>query len=193
MVESLWRSRLRWRMRGAWQWPVFAVLMVADVVLITRLPFYSDGPDVLGALLLAGFFNLLVVGVLAPLLAVVVRRRRRDLPFVVARDYSGTALLLVVAAGLVAGGLIHRSALREENADRAAVALGVHDYVVSQAPRFERGLAAPDVVRLEADHYRACVYGPDPRRPLCLFVNTDQRPAGVHRDPSREPNTLFRR
>jgi hypothetical protein len=179
-------------MRGAWQWPTFCVLMVADVILITRLPFYGDGPDVLGAVLLAGFFNLFVVGVLAPLLGLLVRRRRRDLPFVVARDYAGTGLLVAMTGALLVGGLVHRSALREENADLAAVQLGVHDYVVRQAPRFERGLAAPDVVRLEPDHYRACVYGPDPR-PLCLFVNTDQRPAGVRRDPSREPNTLFRR
>ena len=49
MVESLWRSRLRWRMRGAWQWPAFAVLMVADVILITRLPFYAGSALVTGA------------------------------------------------------------------------------------------------------------------------------------------------
>jgi hypothetical protein len=192
MVESMWRSRLRWRMLGAWQWPAFAVLMVVDAVLIMRLPFHGDGPDLLGAFLLAGFFNLLAVGVFAPLLGVLVRRRRRDLPFVVARDYAGTGLLVAVTAALLAGGLVHRSALAAEYADLAAVRLGLHDYVVSQAPRYERGLAAPDVVRLETDHYRACVYGPDPR-PLCLFVNTDQQPAGVHRDPSREPNALFRR
>jgi len=192
MVESMWRSRLRWRMLGAWQWPAFALLMVVDAVLIMRLPFHGDGPDLLGAFLLAGFFNLLAVGVFAPLLGVLVRRRRRDLPFVVARDYAGTGLLVAVTGALVAGGLVHRTTLAAEHADRAAVAVGLHDYVVSQAPRFERGLAAPDVVRLETDHYRASVYGPDPR-PLCLFVNTDQQPAGVHRDPSREPNALFRR
>ena len=28
-VERLWWPRLRWRMRGAWQWPAFAVLTVA--------------------------------------------------------------------------------------------------------------------------------------------------------------------
>jgi hypothetical protein len=192
MVESLWRSRLRWRMRGAWQWPAFAVLTAVDVVLITRLPFHADGPDALGAVLLAGFFNLLAVGVAAPFIGMLVRRRRRDLPTVVARDYAGTVLLLLVTAGLVAGGLAHRSAVRAERADRAAMALSVHDYVVSQAPRFEAGLAAPDIVRLEPDHYRTCLYGPDPR-PLCLFVNTDQRPAGVRRDPSQEPNSEFRR
>src|SRR3954468_6417957 len=188
MVESVWRSRLRWRMRGAWQWPLFGLLTVADAVLIARLPFAAEGPDALGAVLLAGFFNLLVVGVAAPLLGVLVRRRRRDLPGVVARDYAGTLLLVLVTAGLVAGGLAHRGALRAERSERAAMAVSVHDYVVSQAPRFEGGLGSPDVVRLEAHHYRTCIYGPEPR-PLCLFVNTDQHPAGVRRDPSREPNT----
>ncbi|MFL5957309.1 MAG: hypothetical protein ACJ756_07650 [Solirubrobacterales bacterium] len=188
MVESVWWPRLRWRMRGAWQWPAFGVLTVADAVLIARLPFQADGPDALGAVLLAGFFNLLAVGVAAPLLGLLVRRRRRDLPWVVARDYAGTLLLGLVTAGLVAGGVAHRGAVRAERADRAAMAVSVHDYVVSQAPRFEAGLASPDIVRLEADHYRTCIYGPEPR-PLCLFVNTDQRPAGVRRDPSREPNT----
>src|SRR3954452_12723784 len=91
MVDSVWRSRLRWRMRGAWQWPVFGLLTVADAVLIARLPFNAEGPDALGAILLAGFFNLLVAGVAAPLLGSLVRRRRRDLPMVVARDYAGTA------------------------------------------------------------------------------------------------------
>src|SRR5918912_1521124 len=117
-VESVWWPRLRWRMRGAWQWPAFGVLTVADAVLIARLPFRGDGADALGAVLLAGFFNLLVVGVAAPLCGLLVRRVRRDLPFVVARDYAGTALLLMVTGGLLAGGLAHRSGVGEEQADR---------------------------------------------------------------------------
>jgi hypothetical protein len=31
------------------------------------------------------------------------------------------------------------------------------------------------------------VYGSE-EDPICLFVNTDQSPAGVRRDPSRDPN-----
>jgi hypothetical protein len=188
MVESVWWPRLRWRMRGAWQWPAFGVLTAVDALLLARLPFRGEGADALGALLLAGFFNLLVVAVAAPLVGVLVRRRRRDLPAVVARDYAGTALLTAVTAALLVGGVLHRSALSEEHSDRAALMAGVHDYVISQAPRFQAGLARPDIVELETDHYRVCVYGSE-RLPLCLFVNTDQRPAGIRRDPSREPNT----
>jgi hypothetical protein len=188
MVETVWWPRLRWRMRGAWQWPAFVVLTAADAVLLARLPFRGDGADALGALLLAGFLNLFVVGVAAPLCGLLVRRVRRDLPFVVARDYAGTALLALATAALLAGGLAHRSSVVEEQADRAALMMGLHDYVLSQAPAFAGGLRSPDIVELEPDHYRACVYGSD-TLPLCVFVNTDQRPAGIRRDPSREPNT----
>jgi hypothetical protein len=191
MVESVFWPRLRWRMRGAWQWPAFGVLTAADAVLLARLPFRGDGADALGAVLLAGFFNLLVVGVAAPLCGLLLRRVRRDLPFVVARDYAGTALLLAVTGALVAGGLAHRSGVVEEQADRAALMMSLHNYVITQAPAFEAGLRSPDIVRLEPDHYRACVYGSG-RLPLCVFVNTDQRPAGVRRDPSREPNDGYR-
>src|SRR5690348_17638430 len=113
MVESVWWPRLRWRMRGAWQWPAFAVLTAVDALLLARLPFRGDGADALGAVLLAGFFNLLVVAVAAPLVGVLVRLRRRDLPGVVARDYAGTALLAAVTCALLAGGLVHRSAVSE--------------------------------------------------------------------------------
>jgi hypothetical protein len=54
------------------------------------------------------------------------------------------------------------------------------------------GLGAIDSLRMEPEHYRACVMGSE-QLPLCLFVNTDQSPAGVVRDPSREPNSLLRR
>jgi hypothetical protein len=184
MVESVFWPRLRWRMRGAWQWPAFGVLTLADAVLVARLPFHGEGPDMLGAVLLALFVNLLVVAVAAPLAGMLVRRRRPDLPRLVARDYAGTALLALVAVALVAGGLAHRAALRAENDDRAAALAATHAYVVAEAPRFR---SAPDIVRLEEDYYRVCVYGSE-ELPLCMFVSTAQAPAGVTRDPSRVPN-----
>ena len=185
MVESVFWPRLRWRMRGAWQWPAFAVLTVVDAVLIARLPFQGDGPDAIGAVLLAGFANLLVVAVLAPLAGALVRRFwRPDLPRMVARDYAGTALLGFVTVVLVTGGLIHRPGRVGEENDRAAALAAVHAYVRAQAPAFS---GAPDMVREETDLYRVCVDG-DGRLPLCLYVNTSRRPAVVTRDPSREPN-----
>jgi hypothetical protein len=191
-VERVWHRRLRWRLRGAWQWPAFLVLTLVDGVVIARLPFAGDGSDVFAGVLIAGFLNLVAVAVVAPLAGRALRRRRPDLPRLIAADYAGTALLASIAALLVAGGLLHRPAVAEEARDERAVVAGVHDYVLAQAPEQQAGLAGLDVMRIEPDYYRACVPGPDEARWLCLFVDTSQRPAGLERDSDQAPNTAYR-
>lgn len=187
-------TRLRWRLRGAWLWPCFLGLTVLDGALLHRLPPYGEGPGTfVAALLVAGFLNLFVVAVLAPLAGGRLRHRRPDLPRLIADDYAGTALIVVVALGLVASGLGHRPAVVAERDDEAAATVGSRQYVAhSGAPQYRSRLAEVDLLRLEEDHYRTCVPGRDPRRWLCLFVNTDQRPAGVTRDPDEAPNSAYR-
>ena len=180
-------------MRGAWQWPAFAVLTVVDAVLLTRLPFYEDGPGSLVAgLLVATFFNLIAVAVVGPLLGVRVRRRRPDLPRLIASDYASTVVLALICLALLAGGLAHRPAVAAERADLAAVVAGTHDYVLRSSPEYREGLARMDAMRVEEDLYRSCVPGADPRRWLCLFVSTDQSPPGIVEDPDRAGNTAYR-
>src|SRR3954451_24829830 len=104
MVEFVRWRRLRWRLRGAWQWPAFVVLTVVDVVLVARLPFQGGGADAMGAFLVAGFFNLIAVAVLAPVFGWLLRKRRRDLPFMIARDYAGAVLLVAITGGILVGG-----------------------------------------------------------------------------------------
>ena len=191
-VERVWHRRLRWRLRGAWQWPAFAVLTPLDGLLIAELPFAGDGSDLFAGVLIAGFVNLFAIAVAAPLAGRLVRRRRPDLPRLIAADYAGTGLLVAIAVLLLAGGLLHRPALEEQEGDRRAVARGVHDYVLAQAPRYRAGLGGVDVMRLEPDYYRACAPGPDPDRWLCLFANTRQDPPGLRRDPDQAPNAAYR-
>src|ERR1700733_9302675 len=144
MDQSLTFRRLRWRLRGAWQWPLFGLLFVVDAVLGTQLPFHGTGPDTAGALLLSGFFNLVAVALGAPFLGMVLRRRRPDLPKLIARDYAGAALLGAVTLALLFGGLRHRSWLRQETRTRNAVMLAAHNYVLSAAPQYKSGLMAQD-------------------------------------------------
>lgn len=191
--ERLWRARMRWRMRGAWLWPAFALVTLVEAALLTRLPPYGEGPpDLVAGLLIAAFLNLACVAVGAPLLGRLLRRRRPDLPRFVADNYAGTGLILAGALGLLAAGLAHRPAIAERADDQRAQLTAVHDYVVSQAPDYRAGLAHVDSLALEAEMYRACVPGPDPKRWLCLFVLTDQEPAGVRLDPDRLPNSVYR-
>ena len=60
---AVWRTRLRWRLSGAWQWPTFAVLTVVDAVILARLPFSGGRANLLGCLLAAGLLNVIVVAV----------------------------------------------------------------------------------------------------------------------------------
>ena len=188
-VERVWHRRLRWRLRGAWQWPAFLALTLVDGIVLAVLPPYDGGPPgVYPGVLLAGFLNLLVIAVAAPAVGRLLRRRRPDLPRMVAADYAGAWLLSAIAVLLVAAGLLHRSDVVAENAREQAVAGALHDYVISRAPQYGAGLGAIDAVRLEPDYYRACVPGRDARHWFCLFVSTDQQPPGVTRDTSQAPN-----
>jgi len=56
-------------MRGAWLWPAFFGLTLLDGVVIWLLPPYEGAPPgLVGGFLLAGFANLLLVALVAPLL-----------------------------------------------------------------------------------------------------------------------------
>lgn len=193
--EPLWRSRLRWRWRGALQWPLFFALTVLDALILGQLPIAGDGgTDFVPALLLAFFFNLLAVAVVAPLASMRLRRRRADLPKVVADDYAGAALLVVVTAGFVVGGLIHRPNVQDAERDFMVQQQTARRFVATRAPREFRGRAAEsNTLVLGEDYYRTCVPGPNPRRWFCLFIDTDESPPGVTIDTNRVSNEALSR
>src|SRR3954452_12480804 len=176
MGEVLWRSRLRWRWRGATLWPTFAAAMVVDALLLHLLPVvYDEGPDLVPALLLAGFLNLFLVAVGAPLAGRWWRRRRPALPRVVADDRAGTVLLVGVAAGIVVLGVVHRPVVSAARADAAAQARAARRFVLHQAPpEFAANVDRMNTWKQGPDLYRTCTPGPDPRRAFCVIVTTDQ-------------------
>ncbi len=188
-TTPLWRSRLRWRLRGATMWPAFAILTVLDAVVLALLPFAGTGPGLVGAVLICGFANLVVVAVLAPLGGRALRRRRPALPREVAGDRAGTALLLALTGALVAGGIAHRDAVLEEDRDFAVQSAAVRAFVAAQAPAaFARNVDDADTWQQGPDLYRTCVPGPDPRKHLCLIVSTREHPPGITVDPDQQPN-----
>lgn len=188
----LWRARLRWRMRGAWMWPAWFGLTLADGLLLYALPFSGDGSGLIAALLAAGFANLFVIAILAPLAGRLLRRRRPDLPRMIATDYAGTGLLATLALALVVGGVVHRPLVvrcHDEFVDQAAAA---RHYVLTQAPaRFRRNLDRATTLKIEDNLYRTCVPSGDPGHSLCLAINTDQSPPGIRRERSEETNATF--
>jgi hypothetical protein len=193
-VHRLPWTRLRWRLRGAVMWPAFAVLTVADAVLLSELPVWGEGPGgPVPALLLAACLNLIAVALLAPIAGRLLRRRRRDLPRAIATDYSGAALLCAVTVALVAGGVAHRPELRRDRAARVAQWTAVARYLAAQAPAYRARLAGADALELEPGLFRTCVPGEGEARRLCLFVDARRSPAAVTRDPNAASNAVFRR
>jgi hypothetical protein len=190
MRERQWWTRLRWRLRGATMWPAFLLALVVDALLLHFLPIAGDrGPSLFPALLLAGFFNLAVVAVGAPLAGTVLRRRRPGLPRVVADDRAGTVLLGCLALALLAVGLAHRPTVQAEAREFERQAASARRYIAAVAGRpFHDNLDRMDSVKHGPDLYRTCVPGDDPRRAFCVIVTTDQDPPGVTRDPDQRPN-----
>jgi hypothetical protein len=196
-VEPLWRSRLRWRLKGATLWPAFVVMTLVEAIVLGRLPIAGDGGTAfVPGFLLAGFFNLLAVGVVGPLLAYWLRHRRRRrlaLPRVVAEDYTGTVMLGVVFAGLLAGGTVHHGRLEEAERDMAAQASSARRFIAHRAPpAFRERVDQATTIKLEDDLFRTCAPGPDPDRWYCVVVKTDESPPGVTVDPNRESNASLR-
>ena len=184
-------TRLRWRLRGAWQWPTFIGLTIAEGVMLHLLPVAGDSADALGAFLLCGFANLGVVALLAPLAGRRLRRRRPQLPRTVASDYAGTALMVALFAVLLAAGLAHRPAVRAAQ-DTYRLQLGaVRRYLADQAPaEYARNIGHESTWKQAPDLFRTCVPGRDPRRALCLIVDTSGPVPSVVRDPDQQPNSV---
>jgi hypothetical protein len=194
-VEPLWRSRLRWRLKGAMLWPAFAVLTVVDAILLGQLPIAGDGGTAfVPALLLAGFFNLLAVGVVGPLLAYWLRRRRRlRAPRVIAEDLTGTVLLGVVTLGFLAGGIVHHGDLQEARHDLAVQQATARSFISERAPApYDRGAEATTTLKLQDDLFRTCAPGDDPDEWFCVYVNTAVSPPGITVDRSREANDALK-
>lgn len=191
--RHVWLRRLRWRLRGAWAAPAFAVFTLVDAVLLAQLPFTGDrGSGVAGALLAAAFLNLAIVAVAGPLVGLWLRRRDPGLPPFAARDRGSVWALGGLCALLVAGGIAHRPALKGEEDALRAQALAARDYFATQAPpQYRRNLGRMDTWKPGPDLYRTCVPGPDPARSLCVIVTTDQSPPGVTRDRSQVPNRVL--
>ena len=184
---------MRWRLRGAWLWPTFVVATLAEMALLHWLPVQGDSTRWIGALLAAGCLNLLAIVVLGGPGGVLLRRRRSDLPKVVADDYAGTIALGVVALALVVAGLVHHPTIADRRAAYDEQLLAVHRWVTQNGDGHANAhVSQADTVVIDTDLFRTCVPGRDPKRWLCLIVDTSRSPAAVKRDPNRESNESFR-
>lgn len=182
-----WR-RLRWRLRGAWQWPVYALLTVVDALLLARLPFAGGEAELFGALLAAGLLNLAVVAVVGPTGGLLLRRRRDDLPREVASDRAAVGGMVVLALVLTGGGLAHRPSKQAHDRQRATAVARSRAYAEAHAPARFRPVVLRDVWDQGGGLWRTCFAGRDPRRDYCVFVRFDGDRPVVRHDPDETTN-----
>lgn len=187
-------GRLRWKLRGALLWPSFVVATVLEMVLLHWLPVQGDATGWVGGLLAAGCLNLIGVVVIGGVGGTLLRRRRPDMPKVVADNYAGTAALGIVAAGLVLAGVLHRPAITDRREAVGRQSEAVRTWVGHHGDATARArLPQADTLLIDVDLFRTCVPGRDPKRDLCLIVDTSKSPPSVRRDRSREPNASLGR
>jgi hypothetical protein len=192
-MEGAWFARVRWRWRGAWLWPTFAALTVADGVIGHELPPIGDTQTFVAAVLLGCALNLIAVILLRRPLGALVRRARPDLPRDVAGDYAGTGVVVAVSLVLLACGLANRSSIiADRNALRDAV-VRAQAWIGGQAPaEFRRNVAQISTVTIEAGRvYRSCVPSVDGRRTFCVIVRRNLPMASSVRFDGYEPNSVF--
>jgi hypothetical protein len=199
--QRFWPRRLRWRLRGAWQWPTFAALTVVDGLIIHELSPTGADVDVFLGVIIASFGNLVLVGVIAPWLArrLVERQRRGQAagaeaapPPEVTHDRTGTALLCVGAVALLVSGLALQPVIVSETDATEENARVVQSYVEAHASEeVRRNLGTANTIRLGEGFFRTCIALDDRTEAYCLLVDVNVDPPAVTEDENPVPNDEF--
>jgi hypothetical protein len=197
--QRLWPARLRWRLRGAWMWPSFVAITLLDGVLLHQLPPVRTGIDLIPGILLATFGNLVLVGAVGPWLARRMWKRRPaaepgappKAQLEVLSDRIGTGLLLASVVGVLAAGLAARPTVIAETDAKEEAARAIHAHVQESGdPELIRNEETAHAARLADGYFRICIARDDRESFSCFFVDTNEEPAAIVRDPSSEPNEI---
>jgi hypothetical protein len=185
-------TRIRWRRRGAWLWPLFITLTIVDAVIGHALPPQGDTQSLVAAGLLACVLNLLAVLFCTRPLSALLRRLRPDLPQVVARDYAGRALVVGVTAALAVLGLLHRPTIGEHHRDMQDAIARAEAWIGDRAPaEFRRNVQFVNTYTIQDGMYRICVPGRESQSNYCVIVK-DNMPFERSVSPAgHEPNSVF--
>ena len=192
-MEAAWIARARWRWRGAWLWPAFVATALLDGVIATVRPFVGDRQSVAGGILAGLILNLLAVLFFSRAFGMLLRRRRGDLPSVVARNYGGTIAVLMVTLGLTAAGLARHGGIVARRQALSDAIVRSEAFIGARAPAtFRANVRHTDTFTIQAGSvYRTCVPSPDATRSYCVIVKPRLPLARSVVFDGYEPNWLF--
>jgi hypothetical protein len=203
---GFWARRLRWRLIGAWRWPLYLAITVIDALIVVWRPPNGAGEALfVPALVLCSFANLFLIGAVAPWLAKRMITRQgaaspsptfppaNHLELVTDRFASG--MLALGAVGLLAAGLASgkpRVCVTDRSCDVGDAALA---FASAHAPaEIRRNVDTANTYRLgDEGLFRVCIEFDDRRRAYCMFVDASKKPISVRPDPDTRPNgAVFR-
>lgn len=170
---AVWRTRLRWRLSGAWQWPTFAVLVVVDTILLARLPFSGGRSSWWGSVIAAGLLNVIVVAVVPRVGMWAIRIRRPDLPREIAADRAGAFGMAALTALLLIGGIAHHGTLSANDRVQARAVAAARLFAQQHAPARYRPLHGENTWRMAPDAFRTCWLGPGENRNFCVVTRME--------------------
>jgi hypothetical protein len=178
-------------------WPTFIAVTFVDGVILHLLPPIGEGVNLIPAILIATFGNLILIGAVAPWLA---RRTWNRRPAAapgappraqleVLTDRIGTGLLLAAIVGVVAAGLAARPLVVAETEAKERAAKTLYSYITTTgSDEQRRNLEASDMAKWFDGYFRACIPSDDRRSWRCYLIDVRGKRAKITEDPSRVRN-----
>jgi hypothetical protein len=187
--------RIRWRLHGAWMWPAFIVLALLDGAIVAWRPLSGDHESPVTGCLIGLLAGLVAVAVVAPAGGMLLRRVRRDMPRVVARDYAGTIALCSITLAILGGGLIHHAGVMSDRHALEDAIARAEAYIGDRAPaEFRRNLSSATTYILQPGSiYRTCVRSDRRAKTYCVIVRRHLPFARSVTFAGYEPNAVFSR
>jgi hypothetical protein len=193
MEGAAWLARLRWRQRGAWLWPTFVVLTIVDGFLLHALPAAGSSQTLVGGIVAGMVVNVLAVLLLSRPGGALLRRRRKDMPVGVARNYAGAGAVALVTAAMLAIGLVHHATIAAQRRALDDAIVRAIAFIGDRAPpEFRANAAHTDTYTIQAGWmYRTCVSNRAGTRDYCVIVKSKLPFARSVVPDGSEPNAIF--
>jgi hypothetical protein len=199
---QFWARRLRWRLIGAWRWPLFFVCTIADAFIVHALPPTGTRALFLPALFIASFGNLFLIGAVAPWLARRLAARQGTPPAAtfppsnhheILVDKVASVTLVIATIGLAIAGLGNHKVVVADTDRLAHAAEQVQHYVNAHAPaEIRRNIDTLNTHDTQEDgFFRMCVAYDDRLRAYCMFVDAKKKPPSIVYDHDSRPNGAY--
>jgi hypothetical protein len=204
---GFWARRMRWRLIGAWRWPLFLFLTFVDALIVVWLPPTGTRALFVPALVICSFSNLFLIGAVAPWLARRMVARQGQQPpsstfppanhLELLTDRIAAIVLALATVGLLITGAGNHKVVVAATDRLARGGAAARDFaIVHGTADIKRNARAANINSHELQQdglFRMCIPYDDPTRAFCMFVNAKKTPPTVAPDPDTRPNgELFR-